>query len=101
MAYSVKETQIEHCCIPCNSRGGYIRVARVIPENKSSQQSIDIREMYTAEGTDEIRFSSRGVRVKQDFFEDVISAILGSLTDEEYASVMEKMASNRKSVEQG
>lgn len=94
MPYNVKETVIEYGRIPVNNRGGYICVKKHIPEKEGALQAIDIREMYTDE-SGEVRFTSRGVRVKEEQYKEVFGAILRALEPEVIAELREELGLTR------
>lgn len=82
MAYSAKERQNEIGLVRKNSRGEYIRVARVIPEDSKKLESLDIRLMYTAEDGS-IKHTTKGIRVNSELLPEVVSLIIKGMSQEE------------------
>lgn len=66
MAYQSKDKQEEFATVEKGSRGEFIRVTRITPENSEREASLDIRTMYTAVNPDtgeELRPTQKGVRM--------------------------------------
>ena len=82
MAYLAKEKQNEIGLVRKNSRGEYIRVARIIPEDSKRLESLDIRLMYTAEDGS-VRHTTRGIRVNSELLPEVVSLIIKGMSQEE------------------
>lgn len=86
MAYSAKEKQNEIGLVRKNSRGEYIRVARIIPEDSRKLESLDIRLMYTAEDGS-VRPTTKGIRVNSELLPEVVSLIIKGMSHEELAEL--------------
>lgn len=66
MSYQSNDTQEEFATVEKGSRGEFIRVTRITPENSEREASLDIRTLYTAVNPDtgtELRPTQKGVRM--------------------------------------
>lgn len=66
-----KDEQFRIALIDKNDRGDKIQVQSIKNKNTGSE-SIDIRLMYTPEGTDELRHTSKGVRFNVEMLPDMV-----------------------------
>ena len=82
MAYNVKEKQIELITVPKNNRGDFIRAARIVPEDETKQQSVDIRNLYT-NSDGELTMTQKGVRIASEHLPSMMAMIVANMTDEE------------------
>ncbi len=93
--YNNKETNVT--MVPRNDRGEYVKVCRLIPEG-NRLESIDIRNYYTSENDGKIYPTQKGVRIHSEMLVDTVTAILDTLTDDEFVEVFSK---TRQEVEHG
>lgn len=91
MAYNAQnETREELAVIEKNSRGDCVAVSKITKDDKVSY---DIRNMYT-DDNDELRYTSKGVRMSDDMTKEVVLAILKSLSQEDLEEVLGGLPSN-------
>lgn len=91
MAYNAQnETREELAVIEKNSRGDCVAVSKI---TKADKVSYDIRNMYT-DDNDELRYTSKGVRMSDDMTKEVVLAILKSLSQEDLEEVLGGLPSN-------
>lgn len=91
MAYQSKDKQEEFATVEKGSRGEFIRVTRITPENSEREASLDIRTMYTAVNPDtgaELRPTQKGVRMPISTAVGVLVGALKALTSAEREEVL-------------
>lgn len=84
-----REVQRELMLLAKNDKGDYYRIARVIPTNGKGQESIDIRLMYTPDGSDEPSFTKKGLRINSEHAAEVVKNMLIALNSEEIEELKE------------
>jgi hypothetical protein len=88
MAYNNKNEVTEVLCdIEKNSRGDVIRVSSI---TNGDTKSYDIRNMYTGDDG-ELKFTSKGIRIKTEYIVEIISSILADVDDSTYDEVIERL----------
>lgn len=96
MTYQSKDTQEEFATVEKGSRGEFIRVTRITPENSEREGSLDIRTLYTAVNPDtgaELRPTQKGVRMPISTAVEVLVGALKALTPAERAEVLRGLES--------
>lgn len=96
MAYQSKDTQEEFAMVEKGSRGEFIRVTRITPENSEREASLDIRTLYTAVNPDmgaELRPTQKGVRMPISTAVGVLIGALKALTPAEREEVLRGLES--------
>lgn len=91
MAYQSKDTQEEFATVEKGSRGEFIRVTRITPEDSGREASLDIRTLYTAVNPDtgtELRPTQKGVRMPMTTAVEVLVGALKALTPAEREEVL-------------
>lgn len=91
MAYQSRDKQEEFVTVEKGSRGEFIRVTRITPENDGREASLDIRTMYTAVNPDtgaELRPTQKGVRMPISTAVGVLIGALKALTPAEREEVL-------------
>lgn len=91
MAYQSKDTQEEFATVEKGSRGEFIRVTRITPENSAKEASLDIRTLYTAVNPDtgtELRPTQKGVRMPITTAVGVLVGALKALSPSEREAVL-------------
>lgn len=91
MSYQSKDKQEEFATVEKGSRGEFIRVTRITPENSEREASLDIRTMYTAVNPDtgaELRPTQKGVRMPISTAVAVLIGALKALPPAERAEVL-------------
>lgn len=91
MAYQSKDKQEEFAMVEKGSRGEFIRVTRITPENSEREASLDIRTLYTAVNPDtgtELRPTQKGVRMPISTAVEVLIGALKALPPAERAEVL-------------
>lgn len=91
MAYRSQDKQEEFVTVEKGSRGEFIRVTRITPENDGREASLDIRTMYTAVNPDtgaELRPTQKGVRMPMTTAVEVLVGALKALTPAEREEVL-------------
>lgn len=91
MAYQSKDTQEEFATVEKGSRGEFIRVTRITPEDSEREASLDIRTLYTAVNPDtgeELRPTQKGVRMPITTAVGVLVGALKALTPAEREAVL-------------
>lgn len=79
MAYQSRDKQEEFVTVEKGSRGEFIRVTRITPENDGREASLDIRTLYTAVNPDtgaELRPTQKGVRMS---ISTAVAVLIGAL----------------------
>lgn len=71
-----------------NKRGDHIQVTAIT--DGKGELNYDIRNMYTND-SDELCFTSKGVRVKKEMAADIIVAIMNHMDAETYNGIMAKL----------
>ena len=89
MAYKSKDKQEIIAQVQKNSRGEYIQVSKIIPENGKAS-SVDVRLMYTADD-DEIKPTTKGVRLNSEIAGEVIVAMMKALDTEALMDIQSEM----------
>lgn len=96
MAYRSQDKQEEFVTVEKGSRGEFIRVTRITPENSEREASLDIRTMYTAVNPDtgtELRPTQKGVRMPITTAVGVLVGALKALTPAEREEVLQGLES--------
>lgn len=91
MAYQSKDKQEEFATVEKGSRGEFIRVTRITPENGAREASLDIRTLYTAVNPDtgtELRPTQKGVRMPMTTAVEVLVGALKALSPSEREAVL-------------
>jgi hypothetical protein len=91
MAYQSRDKQEEFVTVEKGSRGEFIRVTRITPENDGREASLDIRTMYTAVNPDtgvELRPTQKGVRMPMTTAVAVLVGALKALSPSEREEVL-------------
>ena len=91
MAYQSRDKQEEFVTVEKGSRGEFIRVTRITPENDGREASLDIRTMYTAVNPDtgvELRPTQKGVRMPMTTAVAVVIGALKALSPSEREEVL-------------
>lgn len=91
MAYQSRDKQEEFVTVEKGSRGEFIRVTRITPENDGREASLDIRTMYTAVNPDtgvELRPTQKGVRMPMTTAVAVLIGALKALSPSEREEVL-------------
>lgn len=91
MTYQSKDTQEEFATVEKGSRGEFIRVTRITPENGAREASLDIRTLYTAVNPDtgeELRPTQKGVRMPISTAVEVLVGALKALSPSEREEVL-------------
>lgn len=91
MAYQSNDKQEEFAMVEKGSRGEFIRVTRITPENSAKEASLDIRTLYTAVNPDtgeELRPTQKGVRMPIATAVEVLVGALKALSPSERAEVL-------------
>lgn len=88
MAYKANKNNVETVLIqfPRNEKGYYVRTTK-ITNSVSGDVSYDIRNLYTDENGD-VQFTSKGVRLKEDEFANILKAILIDMDAEKYNAII-------------
>lgn len=89
MAYKTNDKQEIIARVQKNSRGEYIQVSKIIPENGKAS-SVDVRLMYTADD-DEIKPTTKGVRLNSEIAGEVIVAMMKALDTEALIDIQDEM----------
>lgn len=75
MAYnSMNDETTVVALIDKNTRGDKIRIAKIRNKNTGSE-SVDIRVMYTPEGSTEVKPTQRGVRFNMEMLGEITEAL--------------------------
>lgn len=96
MAYRSQDKQEEFATVEKGSRGEFIRVTRITPENSEREASLDIRTLYTAVNPDtgtELRPTQKGVRMPISTAVEVLVGALKALTPVEREAVLRGLES--------
>lgn len=88
------EKEIDYGMVERNSRGDYVSVKRIIPNN-GKMQSIDIRNYYTADN-EEVRPTKQGLRIHEEMLVEVIARVLMAMTTEEKERLLEMFNEQEK-----
>lgn len=92
MAYdSSKEKNTELALLDKNDRGDKVRIAHITVKG-STTEYVDIRTMYTPEGSDEVKPTSKGVRFSSDMLLDMVNALVTVLEPNEVEQLKETLA---------
>lgn len=92
MAYdSSKETRDVLALVNKNDRGDKIQVAKIKVEGKSTE-FMDVRLMYTPDGTDELRATQKGVRFSTEILPEVVAGMVKAMSDDERAALAKSLA---------
>lgn len=96
MSYQSKDKQEEFATVEKGSRGEFIRVTRITPENSARETSLDLRTLYTAVSPDtgaELRPTQKGVRMPMTTAVEVLVGALKALTPAEREEVLRGLES--------
>lgn len=96
MATYAKSSQEVFASIPKNDRGEFLQVSRIIPENKNSLESIDIRLLFTAMDPNEgpvLKPTQKGVRINSETIPEVFAAVYKAMSVEERQEFSDLIAS--------
>lgn len=96
MAYKAKEKQVELITVAKNDRGDFIRAARVIPEDTTKSQSVDIRNMYTDSKSGELVLTQKGVRIPSEHLPALLAVIVSQMPEDEREKFNECLAADDK-----
>lgn len=87
--YKSEETTKEFGLIEKDNRGDFIKVTRIIPNDQTKLESVDIRQWYTDKGTGELKPTAKGVRFNSEAIPSVVKALLDALSVEELEDLQE------------
>ena len=76
-----------------NERGDYIRASKVVNTETGETVAYDIRNMYT-DDAGEIQFTSKGVRVNQEDFIDLLKVILTDMDANTFNNLVEDVTNS-------
>jgi hypothetical protein len=90
MAYNASnEERVELASVQKNSRGEYIKVAKITNKNTGSV-SVDVRLFYTND-SDEVAPTSKGVRFNAELLVDIMSGLAKALESNEVYDLIDEL----------
>jgi len=89
MAYDAsREKQIDFGVVTKNQRGDCIKIQRIVPLDRNRLESIDVRNMYTADDNNIYPARQGGLRMNSEIVVDVMTLMYKAMSTEERADFM-------------
>lgn len=84
MAYDAsREKQIDFGIVSKNKRGDCIKIQRIVPLDRGRIESIDVRNMYTADDDELYPAKQGGLRMNSEIVVDVMAKVYSAMSAEE------------------